>query len=107
MPVDPPDPAAIRAVAQRYGLGLSDADVTSFGPFVEGLLASWDARGSRLRACGRRIPGPAGSIPRDERHRRRHLDDPLNVGVQAPTPGACGQNLDPRRCRIGPVGAGW
>jgi amidase len=43
MPLQPPDPAMIRRVAERYGLSLSDADVTSFSPFVHGLLSSWDA----------------------------------------------------------------
>ena len=43
MPVDPPDDATLRSIAQRYGLGLTDADLASFRPFVEGLLASWGA----------------------------------------------------------------
>ncbi len=42
MAVDPPGPDRLGAVAARYGLGLSDADVEEFGPFVEGLLGSWD-----------------------------------------------------------------
>ncbi len=42
MPVEPPDPAAIAKVAEHYGLRLSDADVASFSPVVEGLLTSWD-----------------------------------------------------------------
>jgi amidase len=43
MPVQPPSPDAIKKVADAYGLGLSDADVASFHPFVSGLLESWDA----------------------------------------------------------------
>ena len=42
MPVQPPDPAALAAVAEHYGLDLSDADVSSFSPMVHGLLSSWD-----------------------------------------------------------------
>jgi amidase len=42
MPVHPPEPDAVEAVATHYGLGLSDADITSFAPAVKGLLASWD-----------------------------------------------------------------
>ncbi len=42
MPVTPPDPAALDAVARRYGLGLDEADLASFAPMVQGLLASWD-----------------------------------------------------------------
>ena len=43
MPLQPPDPAAIRRLGEHYGLSLSAADVESFSPFVQGLLASWDA----------------------------------------------------------------
>ena len=43
MPVDPPGPAALDQVSRHYGLGLSPADVASFEPAVDGLLASWDA----------------------------------------------------------------
>ena len=43
MPVQPPDPVQLNRVAQRYGLGLSDEDISSFSPMVHGLLASWDA----------------------------------------------------------------
>src|SRR5690606_23615831 len=42
MPPDPPDRAALAAAAERYGLGLSEADLDSFSPFVHGLLASWE-----------------------------------------------------------------
>ena len=42
MPVEPPSPAAIAKVAERYGLRLSGADVASFSPIVAGLLTSWD-----------------------------------------------------------------
>ena len=37
-----PDQAAAAKVAERYGLGLSDADLASFTPLVQGLLTSWD-----------------------------------------------------------------
>ena len=43
MPVQPPDPTELNRVAQRYGLGLSEEDISSFSPMVHGLLASWDA----------------------------------------------------------------
>ncbi len=43
MPISPPDPATMLAVGESYGLGLSEADVASFAPVVEGLLTSWDA----------------------------------------------------------------
>ena len=42
MAVQPPDRTAMAQVAQRYGLDLDDAGLTSFAPVVEGLLASWD-----------------------------------------------------------------
>ena len=43
MPVERPDAAASARVAEHYRLGLSEADLASFAPMVEGLLASWDA----------------------------------------------------------------
>jgi amidase len=43
MPVRPPDPADLQKVAAHYGLGLDEADLASFSPMVNGLLASWDA----------------------------------------------------------------
>ena len=43
MPVEPPDPTALAAVAQHYGLGLDAADLDQLSPMVAGLLASWDA----------------------------------------------------------------
>lgn len=42
MPVDTPGPADLMKVAEHYGLRLSEADVASFQPVVEGLLTSWD-----------------------------------------------------------------
>src|ERR1044072_4998246 len=62
MPVDPPDDATLRSIAQRYGLGLTDADLTSFRPFVEGLLASWGAV-EELYEGGRAGRGTAPSPP--------------------------------------------
>jgi amidase len=41
--LDLPDSAALDQIARQYGLALSQADVTSFAPVVDGLLASWDA----------------------------------------------------------------
>jgi amidase len=38
-----PDHAALTAVAEGYGLGLSPAEVEEYAPVVTGLLASWDA----------------------------------------------------------------
>ncbi|MEN3271159.1 MAG: amidase, partial [Pseudonocardia sp.] len=54
-----PDPATIRRVGEHYGLGLSDADATSFGPFVHGLLTSWDA----VEALGG-VSAPPADAPR-------------------------------------------
>lgn len=42
MPVQPPDPAEMARVAERYGLGLDEEDLASFAPVVEGLLGSWN-----------------------------------------------------------------
>src|ERR1700751_1299022 len=43
VPVDPPGSAALDQVSPHYGRGLGPAAVASFGPVVDGLLASWDA----------------------------------------------------------------
>jgi amidase len=43
VPVDPPGVVALDQVSRHYGLDLSPADVASFEPAVDGLLASWDA----------------------------------------------------------------
>jgi amidase len=43
MTIRPPDEADLAAVAERYGLGLSAADITAFAPFATGLLGSWTA----------------------------------------------------------------
>src|SRR3954463_8889408 len=63
MPVDPPDDATLRSIAQRYGLGLTDADLTSFRPFVEGLLASWGAVEELYAASAPAMPERAWSRP--------------------------------------------
>ena len=60
--MQPPDPAELNRVAQHYGLGLSDDDISSFSPMVHGLLASWDAVEelyAELKASGL-IPGFGG-----------------------------------------------
>jgi amidase len=42
MPLRPREPGAAEAVAARYGLGLSEADIASFAPSMDSLLTSWD-----------------------------------------------------------------
>ncbi|WP_116715615.1 amidase [Euzebya tangerina] len=42
MSLTPPDLTALQAARDHYGLDLSRADLDSFKPLVEGLLASWD-----------------------------------------------------------------
>jgi amidase len=63
MPVDPPDDAALAAVAEHYGLGLSDADVASFSPMVHGLLGSWDAVEELYHATAPTMPERAWVRP--------------------------------------------
>ena len=43
MPVELPESGGARSGGRRVRAKLSDADVESFGPFVHGLLTSWDA----------------------------------------------------------------
>ena len=63
MPVRPPDPDALHAVAARYGLGLDDADVASFTPMVHGLLASWDAVEELYAASAPAMPDRSWTRP--------------------------------------------
>ena len=63
MPVRPPDPDDLRTVAQRYGLGLDDADLASFSPAVDGLLASWDAVEELYAATAPAAPDRAWTRP--------------------------------------------
>ena len=72
MPVDPPDDATLRSIAQRYGLGLTDADLSSFRPFVEGLLASWGAVEELYAASRPAMPERAWSRPEP-------ADNPFNA----------------------------
>jgi amidase len=43
VPVDLPGPEGLDRVSRGYGLDLSEQDLASFGPAVDGLLSSWDA----------------------------------------------------------------
>lgn len=72
MPVTPPDPAAIHAVAAHYGLGLDDADVASFTPMVHGLLTSWDAVQELYDASAPAMPDRAWTRPEP-------ADNPFNA----------------------------
>lgn len=63
MPVDPPDSAALAAVARRYGLGLDAADLDQFAPLVTGLLASWDAVAELYAASAPDAPERAWTRP--------------------------------------------
>lgn len=72
MPVRPPDPATLHAVAARYGLGLDDADIASFTPFVHGILASWDAVEELYAASAPTMPERAWTRPEP-------ADNPFNA----------------------------
>ncbi|MCX6462339.1 MAG: amidase family protein, partial [Pseudonocardiales bacterium] len=63
MPVRPPDPDDLRAVAEHYGLGLDDADLASFSPMVNGLIASWDAVEELYAASAPPVPERSWSRP--------------------------------------------
>ncbi|WP_300007854.1 amidase [Pseudonocardia sp.] len=72
MPVRPPDPDDLKAVASHYGLGLDDADIASFSPMVHGLLASWDAVEELYAAS---VP----SMPERSWSRPEPADNPYNA----------------------------
>jgi amidase len=63
MSVDPPESATLRSVAERYGLGLADADLAAFSPMVDGLLASWRAVEELYAASRPTAPERAWSRP--------------------------------------------
>jgi amidase len=73
MPVRPPDENDIRAAAEHYRLGLSAADRASFGPFVTGLLGSWDAI--------EELYARSAPSPRDDRKWRRPDDVENRLGA--------------------------
>ena len=72
MAVQPPDRAAMAQVAQRYGLDLDDADLASFSPVVEGLLASWDVVQELYDASAPSVPERTWSRPEE-------ADNPCNA----------------------------
>ena len=63
MPVRPPDPSELAAVAERYGLRLGPDDLTSFAPVVEGLLTSWDVVEQLYEQSAPTAPDRAWSRP--------------------------------------------
>jgi amidase len=73
MPVRPPDDKDLRRISEHYELGLSDADLSEYAPFVTGLLGSWDA----LEELYTRTAPPK----RDDRkwHRPDDADNPLGA----------------------------
>lgn len=72
MPVQPPDPNALDGVSTHYGLGLSGADIESFGPMVHGLLASWDAVEELYQASAPAMPQRSSVRPEGD-------DNPFNA----------------------------
>jgi amidase len=72
MPVQMPDQSALAQVAGSYGLGLSDADLDSFRPFVHGLLASWDVVEGLHAETAPAVPERTWSRP-------EHAENPWNA----------------------------
>lgn len=72
MPINPPDPAAIEAISEQYGLDLDASDIESFGPFVEGLLGSWNAVEDLYEEIKPSVPNRQSTRPSD-------ADNPLNA----------------------------
>jgi amidase len=94
MPIDLPDRAALDAVARRYGLDLTDADLASFQPFVDGLLASWQAVEALYEASAPAMPQRAWTRPGD-------ADNPFNAWyVTCEVTGAGSGPLDGRTVAV-------
>jgi amidase len=72
MPIQPPDHAAVAKVSEHYGLGLSEADLASFGPLVHGLLTSWDVVEELYQQS-------APVAPQREWKRPERADNPYNA----------------------------
>jgi amidase len=72
MPVEPPDPTALAAVAQHHGLGPDAAELDQLSPMVAGLLASWDAVEELYNAS-------APDMPDRTWHRPEDADNPFNA----------------------------
>ncbi len=66
MPVRPPRPDEIAAIADRYGFALSEADVESFTPLVTGALSSYDAVEELYAAVAPEAPAGRVAVAPDE-----------------------------------------
>ena len=85
MSVDPPESASLRSVAERYGLGLADADLAAFSPMVDGLLASWTPSRSST-------PHPPAAAPERSWHRPDARRQPASTpGTSRPRSPASGE----------------
>ena len=82
MALPPPVESDLAAVGERYGLGLSAADVTSFAPFAAGLLGSWEAV--------EELYARTAPTPRTDRQWRRppDSDNPLGAWYVTTMPSA-------------------
>ena len=72
MTIQPPGLDQLAAAAEHYRLGLTPDDLESFGPFVEGLLASWSAVEDLYAATSPTAPSRPWTRP--DAH-----DNPLNA----------------------------
>ncbi len=63
MVVELPEHGDLAKVAERYGLGLSEADIASFRPLVHGLLTSWDVVAELYEKCAPTAPDRRWSRP--------------------------------------------
>lgn len=73
MPLPDPDRAALKAVAEHYGLGLSEGEVDEYAPVVQGLLGSWNAVEELYRVEA------AATAPQREWSRPERGENPYNA----------------------------
>ncbi|MQA12647.1 MAG: amidase [Pseudonocardiaceae bacterium] len=66
MPVRPPRPDELAAIADRYGFGLTDADVESFTPLVTGALGSYDVVEELYEAVAPHAPAGRSATTPDQ-----------------------------------------
>jgi amidase len=69
MAIRPPSIEDLKAIASRYGMGLTESDLESYGSFAAGLLNSWDIVEDRYNRDAPEAPDRQSQRPSDAENR--------------------------------------